>query len=155
VLTIADLSSLYLQTYIDESDYAQFKVGNAATVIFDALPDQTFTGKVVRVDPVLSTSSGTSVASGLVQLDATSTPLLLGMTASVNVVSAQARNVVLVPLAALHEISAGHFEVSVVRDGQPTPQAVEVGLQDQVNAEIKSGLQPGDVVSTGLVATKK
>jgi hypothetical protein len=32
---------------------------------------------------------------------------------------------------------------------------VEVGLKDQVNAEIKSGLKVGDVVSTGLVGTKQ
>jgi hypothetical protein len=32
---------------------------------------------------------------------------------------------------------------------------IQVGLKDQINAEIKSGLQPGDVVSTGLVGTKQ
>jgi len=41
VVTIADMSKLYLETYVDETDYALFKVGNSATVVFDALPDQT------------------------------------------------------------------------------------------------------------------
>jgi hypothetical protein len=31
---------------------------------------------------------------------------------------------------------------------------VEVGIQDQVSAEIKSGLQAGDVVTTGIAETK-
>jgi multidrug efflux pump subunit AcrA (membrane-fusion protein) len=76
------------------------------------------------------------------------------MTASVNVIAAQARNAVLVPLTALHEYAPGKYAAFVVKDGKLTPQLVEVGLQDLVNAEIKSGLQPGDVVSTGLLATQ-
>ncbi len=154
VVSVADMSTLYLETYVDESDYALFKIGNSATVVFDALPDQTLTGKVVEVDPALNTSSGSSVVSGLVQLDPTSADLLIGMGASVTVISAQTQNVVLVPLAALHEYATGKYAVFVMRNGKLTVQFVEVGLQDLVNAEIKSGLQVGEVVSTGLLATK-
>jgi HlyD family secretion protein len=154
VLSIADFSKLYLETYVDESDYALFKVGNTASIVFDALPDQTFTGKVAEVDPALSTSSGTSVVSGLVQMDPASADLLLGMSASVTVISAQTQNAVLVPLSALHEYSSGKYAVFVMRNGKLTVQFVEVGLKDLVNAEIKSGLQVGDVVSTGLLATE-
>jgi HlyD family secretion protein len=154
VMSIADLSQLYVKTYVDESDYALFKVGKSATVVFDALPDQTLTGKVAEVDPALNTSSGSAVVSGLVALDHTSADLLLGMGASVQVISAQAQNAILVPLSALHEYAPGKYAVFVMKDGKLTPQIVEVGLQDLVSAEIKSGLQPGDVVSTGLVAVK-
>jgi multidrug efflux pump subunit AcrA (membrane-fusion protein) len=154
VVTIADLSTLYLETYVDESDYALFKIGNPATIVFDALPDQTLTGKVAEVDPALNTSSGSAVVSGLVQLDPTSAPLLLGMGGSVTVISAQTQNAVLVPLAALHEYSPGKYAVLVMRNGKLSVQLVQVGLRDLVNAEIKSGLQAGDIVSTGLLATK-
>lgn len=154
VITIADLSRLYLQTYVDESDYAKFKVGNVANVVFDALPDQTFIGKVTEVDPTLNTSSGSSVVSGLVELDPTAADLLIGMGASVDVISAQAQNAVLIPLAALHEYATGKYAVFVMKNGKLTPQFVDVGLKDLVSAEIKSGLQVGDVLSTGLLATK-
>ncbi len=154
VLSIADFSKLYLQTYVDESDYALFKVGNSASIVFDALSDQTFTGKVVQVDPALSTSSGSSVVSGLVEMDPTSADLLLGMSATVTVISAQTQNAVLVPLSALHQYSSGKYAVFVMRNGKLTVQFVEVGLEDLVNAEIKSGLQVGDVVSTGLLSTQ-
>ena len=154
IISIADFTKLYLQTYVDESDYDKFKVGNAANIVFDALPDQTFSGKVVQVSPALDTSSGSSVVSGLVELDPTSADLLIGMGASVDVIAAQTQNAVLIPLAALHAYSPGKYAVFVVRNGKLTVQFVEVGLQDLVNAEIKSGLQPGDIVSTGLLGTK-
>ena len=154
IMTVADLSTLYLQTFVDESDYAKFKVGNTADAVFDALPDQTFTAKVVQVDPALDTSSGSAVVSGLVRLDPTSADLLIGMGASVTVISAQTQNAVLIPLAALHKYAAEKYAVFVIRNGKLIPQFVEVGLRDLVSAEVKSGLQVGDVVSTGLLATK-
>jgi HlyD family secretion protein len=154
VMTIADLSRLYVKTYVDPSDYTLFSAGNTANVVFDALPDQTFSGKVVQVSPALDTSSGSSVVSGLVELDPTTTNLLIGMSGSVDVISAQVQSAVLVPLAALHEYSPGKYAVFVMRNEKPTVQFVEVGLKDLVSAEIKSGLQAGDVVSTGLVGTK-
>jgi len=57
-------------------------------------------------------------------------------------------------VAALHEASPGQYSVFVVQNGKLTLTMVTIGLQDLVNAEVKSGLQPGDVVSTGIVGTK-
>ncbi len=154
VITVMDESKLYLQTYVDESDYALFKVGNPVNVVFSALPNQTFTGKVTQVSPALYTSSGQSAVSGLVQLDPTTANLLIGMDATVTVIGGQAQNAVIVPISALHEYAPNQYAVFVERNGQLNVSFVQVGLQDLVNAEIKSGLQPGDVVSTGLVGTK-
>jgi HlyD family secretion protein len=154
VMTLADLSKLYVQTYVDPSDYTLLTTGRTAHVIFDALPDATFTGKVAQVNPALDTSSGTAVVSGLVELDPTTTNLLLGMSGSVEVIAAEAQNAVIIPLAALHEYAPGKFAVFVMRGGEPMVQFVEVGLEDLVDAEIKSGLQVGDVVTTGLSGTR-
>ena len=115
------MSSLYLETYVDETDYAKFKVGNSADVVFDALPDQTFTGKVTQVDPdaqhVVGCPPSSVVWSSWIPNTA---DLLLGMTASVNVIAAQAQNAVLVPLSALHEYAPGKYSVFVLKDGKLT-----------------------------------
>lgn len=153
IITMGDLSTLYVRTYMDESDFQSFQVGNAAQVVFNALPDKTFTGKVTEVDPALDISSGTAVVSGLVQLDPAKAQLLIGMTASVTVIAGQAQDAVLVPITALHQQPGGAYYVMVVRNGQLTQTPVEVGLKDLVNAEITSGLQPGDVVSTASART--
>ena len=153
ILVMGDLSKLYVQTYMDESDYQAFQVGNAAEIIFNALPDQTFNGKVIEVDPALNTSSGSAVVSGLVQLEPTQTKLLMGMSASVTVIQGQAQNAVLIPLTALRQQAPGAYSVLVLRNGKFTSEAVQVGLKDLVNAQITSGLQPGDVVSTAPTGT--
>ncbi len=152
IITMGDLTKLYVETSMDESDYQTFQVGNAAEVTFNALPNQVFKGKVIEVDPALTTSNGTSVVTGQVQLDPAKAKLLMGMTASVTVIAGQAQDAVLVPIAALHPQTGGGYTVNVMRSGKFTSVPVQVGLQDLVNAEILSGLQPGDVVSTSSSA---
>ena len=155
-ITIADLSKPYVQIYMDPTDWDKVVVGNTATVTFDALPNQNFTGKVTEVDPGLYTSSGTSAVQGMVLLDPPTTPeinLPIGSIAAVTVIAAQAKNAVLVPVSALHEYAPGKYAVFVDQNGKLTVRYVEIGLMDLVNAEVKSGLQPGEVVSTGITAT--
>ena len=40
-------------------------------------------------------------------------------------------------------------------NGKPVLRTVTVGLKDDTYAEIKSGLKSGEVVTTGVVETKK
>jgi len=154
-IVLGDLTNLYLQTFVSEKDYQMFQVGSEADIVFDALPDQTFLGKVIQVNPILDKSTSTSVVGGLVQMDPTTANLLMGMSASVDVIVGRTQNAVLVPLAALHEYTPGKYAVFVKKNGKLSVDFVEVGLKDQVNAEIKSGLKAGDIVSTGLVGTKQ
>ena len=154
IIVVGDLTGLYVKTYVKEKDYQLFQVGNEADITFDALPGETFKGKVVQVNPGLDTSTNTSVVSGLVEMDPTDTHLLMGMSASVDIIVGRTQNAVLIPLAALHEYSPGKYAVFVMRNGKLSVDFVQVGLKDQVQAEIKSGLNAGDVVSTGLIVTK-
>ena len=65
---------------------------------------------------------------------------------------------VLAPIQALRELGDDQYAVFVVRqggdqDGELEMRLVQVGLRDYVNAEILSGLQRGEVVSTGEKTT--
>ena len=157
VITIADLTQAELQIYMDQLDFNNIKNGYVAKVTFDAQPNDVFTGKVTQVSPQLVSVSGTSVVEGLVLLDqkqasGATLNLPLGVGASVDVIAAQANNVILVPIQALHQLSPGNYAVFVVVGGKPTLRIVTVGLQDSTFAEIKTGLKAGEVVSTGIQA---
>ena len=156
VITIADLSQQYLEIFLDETDWNNIVVGYEADVTFDALPDQIFKGKVTQVDPGLYSSGNTSVVHGLVLLDETPDGLNLpiGSAAAVDIIAGRAQNAILVPVDALRETTPDHYAVFVMENGKPRLRVVEVGIQDLISAEIKSGLQEGEVVSTGLVETQ-
>jgi HlyD family secretion protein len=158
VITVADLSRSYLDIYIDESDWEKLAIGEETDVIFDALPTQTFTGHVTSIDPVLTSVDNVPAVHAQVELDSNTDSsgrtLLIGLNASVDVISAKADNVLLVPVEALQELETGKYAVFVQQsDGQLKLQTVEIGLMDDSYAEVKSGLQEGDVVSTGIAAT--
>jgi HlyD family secretion protein len=153
-ITLADLSLPHLEVFLDETDAGNMSIGYEAEVIFDALPDSVFIGRVVQVDPSLSNQGNVSTVRGLVQLNpGVIDGLLIGMNAAVDVVGGRAEGVPLVPAEALRELGPGEFAVFVVQDGEPRLRPVEVGLMDFSFAEILSGLEVGETVTTGIVET--
>jgi multidrug efflux pump subunit AcrA (membrane-fusion protein) len=157
IITLADLDQPLIEVYVDETDLDKVGLDYEAEVTFDALPDTVFTGHIIQVDPQLTTSNGVTAVRALVQLDASSfarpQSLPVGLSASVEVIGGRASQALLVPVEAVREIAPGQYAVFVLRDGKPTLTMVEVGLMDYTYAEILSGLNQGDVVTTGIVTT--
>jgi multidrug efflux pump subunit AcrA (membrane-fusion protein) len=157
-ITMADLDKPYVEIYLDENDLGKIDLGYEVEVIFDALPDEVYSGEVVQVDPSLVASGGISTIHAWVELNLDSESghenLPLGLSAAIDVISAKAEGVVLIPVEALRELEPGEHAVFVVEDGTPILRIVEVGLMDFTFAEVKSGLTAGEVVSTGIVETE-
>lgn len=156
LLTLANLEQALVRFYLEESDLAKAVPGNPTRVTFDAYPDIVFEGVLTRVDPALVTVQNVPAVQAWTTLTRTAgaPPLLMGLSAEVELVAGEATRTLLVPVQALRELSPGQFAVFVVQaDGSLRMTPVEVGLRDFANAEILSGLQSGDVVSTGTVET--
>ena len=156
VMTILTTDHLLVRFYLDETDVSKAAAGNAVIFTFDAYPDETVTGEIVLVEPALQTVDGTPVVVVWASLpDEIPFAILSGMTVEAEVIAAEARDTLIIPVQALRELSPGSFAVFVVQpDGQLKMTPVEVGLRDFANAEILSGLKVGDIVSTGTVETK-
>ena len=80
--------------------------------------------------------------------------LPVGLNAAVDIVAGRAENAVLVPVEALRDLGDGQYAVFVMENGEPTLRVVEVGLMDVTYAEILSGLQAGEIVTTGIAQTQ-
>ena len=157
VVTISNLEQPYvLDAYLDAEDWGAIKIGYDVEVSFDILPDQIFTGRVTNVYPTLDTESSSSELVRITAAlnDAIAYDLPSGSAASVDVVGGYAENAVLVPMEALHEIDGGKYTLFVVQNGILRLRVVEVGLHDLTKAQIISGLNAGDVVTTGVVETQ-
>ncbi|MGB3906028.1 MAG: efflux RND transporter periplasmic adaptor subunit [Anaerolineae bacterium] len=158
LVTLADLSQPLVELYLDETDLDLIAVGCEVEVMFDALPDEIFSAQVVRIEPVLVQMEGAPTIQALAMLeqpeDSSRGPLPGGLNASVEVFAGRAENALLVPVEALHELAPGQYAVMVMVDGEPQMRQVEVGLMDYAYAEIISGLEQGDQVSTGILGTE-
>jgi HlyD family secretion protein len=157
-ITISDLSNPFVQVNVDESDLSLFTVGSSVEVIFDALPDYTFTGTLIQIDPQLVNTNMVQTAQGLIELDSSTTvnfqSIPLGLNAGVEIISSEVKDAVVAPVEAVHDLGDGDYAVFVIDDdGALRLHTVEVGLSDSTYMQITNGLSVGDIVSTGMVPT--
>jgi len=134
-------------------------VGYEVEVIFDAFPDDIFTGHVIEVDPSLYEAGNVTTIKTLVELDSESFSkprnLPIGLNAAVDVIGGRAENAVLIPVEALRELGPDEYAVFVVGDdGELKLRVVEIGIMDFTYVEIVSGLEAGEIVTTGIVETE-
>ncbi|HEU0294313.1 MAG TPA: HlyD family efflux transporter periplasmic adaptor subunit [Anaerolineales bacterium] len=150
VITISQLSQPYtVDAYLDEADWETASVGNKVNVTFELLPEQTYAGTVTLVYPELSESFEASLIHLVVQLDSSiSQELPAGTGATIGVVGGEAQGVVLVSVNAIHKGEDGKSYVTVMQNRQQMEREVLVGLQNDTYAEVKSGLDAGEIVVT-------
>jgi len=139
---------------LSELDVPVVKPGQKATIKLDSLPDKTFTGKVVSVDRLGTTSNSVTNYPVIVQFDTSSEEVLPNMAASVNIIIEAKDNVLLVPSSAIQKQN-GQNIVTVLENGKERQKQVEVGISSDTQTEIISGLSEGEVVITGRLTGAK
>ncbi len=143
--TLLDASQLEVQIDVAETDIPRVKAGQSAQITFDALPNQVLTGGVTQVALAGTTTQGVVNYPVKVALDPTDATVRPGMTANVIIVVEQRENVLLVPVRAIKTIENART-VTALAAGKQTQVNVTVGYSDDVQAEVTSGLNEGDIV---------
>ncbi|MGQ0711308.1 MAG: efflux RND transporter periplasmic adaptor subunit [Rhodoferax sp.] len=149
-IDLIDDSCVYVKAPMDEVDAPKIAPGQAVRLRFDALPQQSFAGKVRRVAPFVS---ALEKQARTVDIEATLDPveptprLLVGFSADVEVVLALRENVLRVPSAALQE---GATVLLALPDGSLQRRKLQIGLANWEYTEVLQGLQAGDKVVTSL-----
>ena len=148
-------SALQAVAAASESDVGSLKPGMAATVAVTAT-GASITGELLSISPVAAGGSGSSVVTYqlVVALDQQPAGVLAGMTAQVTIRLAEATGVVAVPSTALSGRSGTYVVRVMGASGQPEARQVEVGLISTSLAEIRSGLQAGEIVVTGSASQR-
>jgi len=147
-ITVADSEHMVVEVRLDEADVAQLSLGQEAVLTFDALPGKSTKGQVAWIAPsATSTSSGTAY---MVEIDVEKCdlPIMLGMTTSVEIITAKIGDAVLVPNEAITvDREAGTYTVFKHRAlGEAEEVQFEVGLRDENYTQALSGVEAGDVL---------
>lgn len=99
---IADLSSLTFDISIDELDISKISVGQEVSIRADALPNQTFVGKVSNISIVGSAYQGVTSYPVTVTIDNTEdSDLIPGMNVEAQIIVDSATDVLRVPVSAV------------------------------------------------------
>ena len=106
LLTIADMSIIQAEVEVDETDIPSLRIGQPAKVTIDAMPGQTFTGKVTEIgnSPIQATA-GTSTTQAtnfkvVVTLDHEIPEVRPGFTCTAEITTAVRDGAVTVPIQA-------------------------------------------------------
>lgn len=137
---------------LTEIDIPKIKIGNLATLTFDALTGKTYTGKIISIDTIGTVSSGVINYPTIIMLDNNLPEILPNMSASANIITQSKNDVLLLPTGAIQNQN-GQTTVRVLRNGQVEQIAVEVGISSDTQIEITSGLSEGDTVVTSTTST--
>ena len=137
-----------IKANISEVDIAKVKVGDKVEITFDAFgPDKKFAGSVAEIDPAQTEISGVIYYKTTTIFAGNSEVIKPGMTANLDIITAQKDNVTVIPFQALKEKDKQKY-VQVLENGILRDVFVEVGLKGDVNVEVLSGLTGGERVVT-------
>ncbi|GAB3960457.1 HlyD family efflux transporter periplasmic adaptor subunit [Actinoallomurus acanthiterrae] len=151
-IELADPKKLKVTGEFTEADAIKLKAGQRATVSFDALSGVTATGKVTQIDMSPTTSNNVVQYGATVTLTKIPGSVRIGQTATVQVTTATAQNVLYVPTAAVRSVG-GQSTVTVLQNGKPVIKPVQTGVKGTQGTEIKSGLGEGDQVQITTTTT--
>lgn len=144
LFTIALTGNTEIRVPLDERNLPQLALGQNATVISDAYPDQSFPARINFIAPSIDPQRGTVE----VRLTVNPVPDFLrqDMTVSVNVEADKRERALAIPNDALSNIKGNKAVVVLVRDRKIQRQLVTLGLRGLAMSEVTSGLSEGDQV---------
>lgn len=143
---IDDLSHLLVDVMIPEVDINRIVVGQSATLSFDAIQNKTYNGIVTGVARVGTVTSGMVNFKVTIEINDSDEAVRPGMTAAVNIVVDDLKNVTLIPNRAVR-LRDGNRVVYVLRNGIPEPVQITLGATSESYSELAAGdLQIGDPI---------
>jgi len=149
-IDLIDETCLYINAPMDEVDAPKIRVGQPVRISLDALPKQSFSGRVRRIAPYVSAvekQARTVDVEAVFDHPEAAGKLLVGYSADVEVILTVRDNVVRVPTSALLE---GGRVLVPLADGTLEERRIKTGLANWEYTEVLEGLNAGERVVTSL-----
>jgi macrolide-specific efflux system membrane fusion protein len=149
ILRIADLQTMTVKAQVAEADVVKLSPGMPVYFTTLGLPERRWQATVRQILPTPETVNDVVLYDVLIDVANADGVLMTSMTAQVFFVLGEAKNVPLIPIAALGKKQPGggdEYLVRVMTDKGPATRAVKIGLTDRASAEVVSGLAAGDRV---------
>lgn len=146
IFVVQQITPVKLKVGVSESDYTKVKIGNQVEITVDALPRQTFAGKINKIYPTVDPLTHTFVTEILVQN--TDRVLRPGMFARVKIEFGVNNSVVVPEESVVKMQGSGQRCVYVLQsDGTVESSLVKLGRHIEGYYEILEGLSEGEVVT--------
>lgn len=146
-IQVLETSSLYIEAELDERDLGRVQLGQKAELRFDALSKTPHLGTLAYIRPMVDVlSDKTRQVTVWIDPPLSLLPQLkLGMSADIEIVTAERNNVSFLPPQVVIK-KGGEHQVYLYKDGKVQHQAIKIGSESWQAVELLDGLQVGDKV---------
>jgi multidrug efflux pump subunit AcrA (membrane-fusion protein) len=156
LVTIPEVTRMLVEASVSEADVHRVLVGQSATVLLEAFPGLRLAGHVTRVGTLARSSAERPLDDKrfdlIVELDSSPAELRPEMTARVDVLLGERRDVLLLPVNAVFE-RQGQRVCHVLGPNGTEAVAVQLGESNDLFVEVTSGVREGDRVALTDVAS--
>ncbi len=147
-----DLTKMQIEASVVEADIAKVQNGQPARFTVDSYNDEYFYGTVVQVRNEAVTTSNVVTYTVVIEIDNSDLKLKPGMTANVEIITADLKNVLLAPNQALRFYMEDGDKAKryadrgiwIVRNGKPERISVKLGVSDDNNTQIITDVLKAD-----------
>jgi HlyD family secretion protein len=141
-----NLSELYVDVEVSEVDINSVAAGQPVTLTFDAILNKEYHGEVVEVAQAGTVTNGVVNFKVTVELTDSDPEVRPGMTAAVNIVVEEMKDVVLVPNRAVRLVD-GERVIYLLVNGEPVKKEIRLGSSSDTMSVVAVGdVKAGDVV---------
>lgn len=153
LITLADLSTMTVKAEIAEADVGKVKAGMKASFTLLGDTRKRYESTLKSIDPAPLAVSDNSTTNdnavyyyGHIDIDNAERTLRIGMTANIDILIAEAKDTLIIPLTALQDEGEDDQVLVPGENGEPVPRKIRLGLQDGIHAEVLEGLGEGEEV---------
>lgn len=144
ILSVVDNSSIYVDCQVSEQDVAAMKVGQNVDLQLEAL-GRTYSGKVIYISPAADAKTQAFVVR--IALTNADNAVKSGMFARGQIEVMQKAQALFIPKEALMEKNGQYSIFVIAENNKAESRTVKLGLRNDQEVEIISGLKAGDMVA--------
>jgi HlyD family secretion protein len=142
---MADLRHVRVRAFVDEPDLGSLTTNQTVQVMWDAMPNRSWTGKIEQVPKQVVPRGSRSVGEVICSIDNDKLELLPNTNVEVRILVHELHAVLVISRGAVNFDNGEHF-VFVVKDAVVSRRTVRIGIASADKYELISGVSPGDQV---------
>ena len=149
VMTLGDVSEVYVLGKVDEADIGRVYIGQRARIVVESFKDKSFEGKVTKISPLGVEKDNVTTFEVRVSIHNPGGELKTNMTANAEIILEEKKAVLIVPESAVvyDKERKPSLEVPDPKaEGGKRKVAVKLGISNGVKTEVVEGLKEGDKV---------
>jgi HlyD family secretion protein len=143
IMTLGDVSEVYVQGKVDEADIGKVYLGQAARIVVESFKDKKFTGKVTKISPLGKEKDNVTTFEVRVSIQNSTLELKANMSANAEILLEEKKNVLMIPEAALIYDKDRNAQAEIPDakgENGKRKVPVKLGISNGVKTEILQGL---------------